>query len=57
MAKINETERIAQDRVVRFFQKELDYIYDCNLHSQINANIIIEPQKNYSYSRQIYPKK
>jgi type I restriction enzyme, R subunit len=47
MAKINESERTAQDRVVRFFQKKLNYDYYGNLHSQINTNIIIEKLTAY----------
>ena len=42
MAKINESERTAQNRVVQFFQKELNYTYYGNLQLQINTNIIIE---------------
>jgi len=51
MAKINETERTTQDRVVRFFQKELNYEYYGNLHSQINTNIIIEKLTAYLTER------
>jgi len=51
MAKINESERSTQDRVVRFFQKELNYTYYGNLHSQINTNIIIEKLKAYLTGR------
>jgi len=51
MAKINECERTAQDRVVRFFQKKLNYDYYGNLHSQINTNIIIEKLTEYLTER------
>jgi len=51
MAKINETERTTQNRVVRFFQKELNYDYYGNLHSQINTNIIIEKLTEYLTER------
>ncbi|MCL1849847.1 MAG: HsdR family type I site-specific deoxyribonuclease, partial [Bacteroidetes bacterium] len=47
MAKINESERTAQNRVVRFFQKELNYKYYGNLHLQINSNIIVEKLTAY----------
>ncbi|MDR2597416.1 MAG: type I restriction endonuclease subunit R [Treponema sp.] len=51
MAKINECERTTQDRVVRFFQKKLNYDYYGNLHSQINTNIIIEKLTEYLTER------
>jgi type I restriction enzyme, R subunit len=47
MAKINESERTTQNKVLRFFQKELNYDYYGNLHSQINTNIIIEKLMSY----------
>ena len=44
MAKINESERTAQNHVVRFFQKPdgLNYTYYGNFENQINKNIIPE---------------
>ena len=42
MPKINESERIAQNKVVQFFQKELGYTYYGNLHKQINTNIMAD---------------
>jgi type I restriction enzyme R subunit len=56
MPKINESERIIQNYVVQFFQKELDYAYYGNLHHQINTNIMQDKLKiflakcNYSTS-------
>ena len=42
MAKINEAERITQERVLQLFQSELGYNYGGNLRTQINSNIIAE---------------
>jgi len=47
MAKISESERIEQDKVIQFFQKELNYKYYGNLHLQINPNIIVEKLTAY----------
>jgi len=42
VAKINESERKTQDRVIKLFKEELGYKYYGNLHSQINSNIIVD---------------
>jgi type I restriction enzyme R subunit len=44
MAKINESERVSQNRVIQFFQDPqiLGYTYYGNLQYQINKNIMTE---------------
>ncbi len=39
MPKINEAERITQERVLKLFQEKLGYIYYGNLRDRINSNI------------------
>ena len=40
MPKINEAERVTQDRVLKLFQNELGYAYYGNLRDRINKNIM-----------------
>ena len=49
MAKINETERKTQDRVIALFRDKntLGYEYYGDLHHQINTNVIVEKLMEY----------
>ncbi|EPR08132.1 type I restriction endonuclease subunit R [Ruminiclostridium papyrosolvens] len=53
MAKINEAERVTQERVIKLFSNKslLDYKYYGNLRSQINTNIITDKLIAFLLSR------
>ncbi|MDR1474699.1 MAG: type I restriction endonuclease subunit R [Endomicrobium sp.] len=42
MAKVNETERKTQERILKLFQNELEYTYYGDLHHQINSNVMAD---------------